>query len=116
VGFRYSSNVGARGSVVAWLETRDYIGYLYDILGYFCILKGVYHSLPFLHTQEGEATPTVFVTTYRGFPILNTTHINQLSLLLYDEASFNWTEIFEIILPVLGLIAIDFYIVVNCWG
>ncbi len=85
VGFRYFSNVGARGSVVAWLETRDYIGYLHDILGYFCILKGVYHSLPFLHTQEGEPASTVFVTRYKGFPILNTTHINRTSLLFYQE-------------------------------
>jgi hypothetical protein len=29
------------------LETHDYIGYLHDILGYFCILKGAYHSLQF---------------------------------------------------------------------
>jgi hypothetical protein len=36
------------------LETHDYRGYLHDILGYFCILKGAYHSLPFSHTQEGE--------------------------------------------------------------
>ena len=47
VGFRYFSNVGARGSVVTWLETHDCIGYLHDILGHFCILKGGYHSLPF---------------------------------------------------------------------
>jgi hypothetical protein len=30
------------------LETHDNIGYLHDILGYFCILKGAYHSLLFL--------------------------------------------------------------------
>jgi hypothetical protein len=36
------------------LETHDNRGYLHDILGYFCILKGAYHSLSFLHTQEGE--------------------------------------------------------------
>ena len=29
------------------LETHDNRGYLHDILGYFCILKGAYHSLPF---------------------------------------------------------------------
>jgi hypothetical protein len=29
------------------LETHDYIGYLHDMLGHFCILKGAYHSLPF---------------------------------------------------------------------
>jgi hypothetical protein len=29
------------------LETHDNIGDLHDILGYFCILKGAYHSLPF---------------------------------------------------------------------
>ncbi len=34
---------GAGGSVAqccTWFETHDYIGYLHDILGYFCILKG----------------------------------------------------------------------------
>ena len=47
VGFRYySSNVGARGSVVTYLN---------DILRYFCILKvkGMNQVL-FSHTQEGE--------------------------------------------------------------
>jgi hypothetical protein len=69
VGFRYSSNVGARGSVVVWLETHDNMRYLHDILGYFFILKGVYHSLPFSHTQEGEPASRIFFTKYYGFPI-----------------------------------------------
>jgi hypothetical protein len=41
--------------------THDKLGHfslllvkVHDILGYFCILKGVNHSLPFSHTQEGE--------------------------------------------------------------
>ena len=42
------------------LETHDNRGYLHDILGYFCILKGAYDSLPFSHTQEGEPGSTVF--------------------------------------------------------
>ena len=71
---------------------------VHDILGYFCIHKGVYHSLPFLrilkrvnqvqsvfHTQEDEPASRVFVTRYKGFPILNTTHIRRPSLLLYDD-------------------------------
>ncbi len=37
-----------------------HIFYAHDILGYFCILKGAYHSLPF------------FITRYYGFPILTT--------------------------------------------
>jgi hypothetical protein len=52
----------------------------------FAYLRGVNHSLPFLHTQEGEPASTVFVTTYYGFPILNTTHICCPSLLLYDSS------------------------------
>jgi hypothetical protein len=32
-----------------WVKVK-----VHDILGYFCILKGAYHSLPFSHTQEGE--------------------------------------------------------------
>ena len=33
--------------IVVWVK-------VHDILGYFCILKGAYHSLPFSNTQEGE--------------------------------------------------------------
>jgi hypothetical protein len=55
------------------LETHDNRGYLHDILGHFCILKGAYHSLPF------------FITTYYDFSILKRIHINPPSLLLYDD-------------------------------
>jgi hypothetical protein len=32
-----------------WVKVK-----VHDILGYFYILKGAYHSLPFSHTREGE--------------------------------------------------------------
>ena len=79
------------------LETHDYRGYLHDILDYFfhtqegepgstvfAYLRGVNQVLWLLHTHEGEPGSTFFITTYCGFPILNTTHIYRLSLLLYD--------------------------------
>ena len=57
---------------IVQVGNTDYRDYLHNILGYFCILKG------------GEPGSTVFVTRYYGFPILNTTHMNPPSLLLYD--------------------------------
>jgi hypothetical protein len=55
----------------------------HTIVYHFHILNRVNHSLPFSHTQEGEPASRVFVTTYYGFPILNT-HINKQSRLLFD--------------------------------
>ena len=57
VGFRYSPMLGPGGvlhSVARGLKHMIILCYLHDILGYFCIHKGAYHSLPFSHTQEGE--------------------------------------------------------------
>ena len=44
------------------------------------ILKGVNQVQSFFHTQEGEPASRVFIATYYGFPILNTTHIRRPSL------------------------------------
>ena len=72
--------------------THDKLGHfsllwvkVHDILGYFCILRGVSQVLRFSHhTQEYEPASRVFVTRYKGCPILNTTHIRCPSLLSYD--------------------------------
>jgi hypothetical protein len=56
----------------------------YTIVYRFCVLKRVNQVQSVFHTQEGEPASRIFVTRYKGFPILNTTHMRRPSVLLYD--------------------------------